>query len=145
MATIEDFDKIDMRVGRVLSVEEFPEARNPAWKLEIDFGPEVGIKRSSAQIAHYTREQLLGRTVVGVILNDAAARYPDAAKMLDYAFGEKTRMTLAHRACLFLRITPALRAASGSPSDTQRSSRLIHGCHAVAANPTPAFSSSPER
>jgi tRNA-binding protein len=67
VATIDDFDKLDMRVGRVLSVEEFPEARNPAWKLEIDFGPEVGIKRSSAQITHYTREQLLGRTVVGVV------------------------------------------------------------------------------
>ena len=67
MATIEDFDKLDMRVGRVLSVEEFPEARSPAWKLEIDFGAEVGVKRSSAQITHYTREQLLGRTVVGVV------------------------------------------------------------------------------
>ena len=67
MATIEDFDKLDMRVGRVLSVEEFPEARNPARKLEIDFGAEVGIKRSSAQITHYTREQLQGRTVVGVV------------------------------------------------------------------------------
>ena len=67
MATIEDFDKLDMRVGRVVSVEEFPEARNPAWKLEIDFGPEVGIKRSSAQIRHYAREQLQGRTVVGVV------------------------------------------------------------------------------
>ena len=67
MATIEDFDKLDMRVGRVLNIEEFPEARNPAWKLEIDFGAEVGIKRSSAQITHYTREQLEGRTVVGVV------------------------------------------------------------------------------
>lgn len=67
MATIEDFDKLDMRVGRVLTVEEFPEARVPAWKLEIDFGPEVGIKRSSAQITHYGREQLLGRTVVAVV------------------------------------------------------------------------------
>ena len=67
MATIEDFGKLDMRVGRVLSVEEFPEARNPAWKLEIDFGPQVGIKRSSAQITHYTREQLQDRTVVGVV------------------------------------------------------------------------------
>ena len=54
MATFEEFQQIDMRVGRVLSVEEFPEARNPAWKLEIDFGPEVGVKRSSAQITHYT-------------------------------------------------------------------------------------------
>ena len=67
MATIEDFDKLDMRVGRVLSVEEFPEARIPAWKLEIDFGPDVGVKHSSAQITHYTREQLQGRTVVGVV------------------------------------------------------------------------------
>ena len=67
MATIEDFDKLDMRVGRVLSVEEFPEARHPAWKLEIDFGPEVGVKRSSAQITHYARDELIGRTVVGVV------------------------------------------------------------------------------
>ncbi len=67
MATIEDFTKIDMRVGRVVRVDEFPEARNPAWKLEIDFGPELGTKRSSAQIAHYTREALQGRLVVGVV------------------------------------------------------------------------------
>jgi tRNA-binding protein len=67
VATIEDFGKLDMRVGRVLSVEEFPEARVPAWKLEIDFGPEVGIKRSSAQVTHYSREQLEGRTVVAVV------------------------------------------------------------------------------
>jgi len=56
-----------MRVGRVVNVDDFPEARNPAWKLEIDFGPEVGVKRSSAQITHYTREDLEGRLVVGVV------------------------------------------------------------------------------
>ena len=67
MASIEDFDRLDMRVGRVTGVEEFPEARVPAWKLEIDFGPEVGVKRSSAQITHYSREQLEGRTVVAVV------------------------------------------------------------------------------
>ena len=67
MATIEDFDKLDMRVGRVVSVDEFPEARKPAWKLEVDFGPEIGIKRSSAQITHYGREQLEGRRVVAVV------------------------------------------------------------------------------
>src|ERR687887_1270705 len=68
MATFEEFQRIDMRVGRVLSVEEFPEARNPAWKLEIDFGPEVGVKRSSAQITrNYTRAELEGRLVVGVV------------------------------------------------------------------------------
>jgi tRNA-binding protein len=67
VATIEDFDRLDMRVGRVIGVEEFPEARVPAWKLEVDFGPEVGVKRSSAQITHYSREQLEGRTVVAVV------------------------------------------------------------------------------
>ena len=56
-----------MRVGRVLDVEEFPEARVPAWKLTIDFGPDLGIKRSSAQITHYSREQLLDRLVVSVV------------------------------------------------------------------------------
>ena len=56
-----------MRVGRVVRVDEFPEARNPAWRLEIDFGPEVGVKRSSAQITNYTREDLEGRLVVGVV------------------------------------------------------------------------------
>ena len=66
-ASWEDFERIDMRVGRVTSVDEFPEARRPAWKLEIDFGPELGTRRSSAQITHYAREQLEGRLVVCVV------------------------------------------------------------------------------
>jgi tRNA-binding protein len=61
------FQAVDMRVGRVVSVEDFPEARVPAWKLTIDFGPEIGIKRSSAQITHYPREQLEGSLIVGVV------------------------------------------------------------------------------
>jgi tRNA-binding protein len=61
------FRAVDMRVGRILSVEDFPEARVAAWKLTIDFGPEIGVKRSSAQITHYTREQLEGTLVVGVV------------------------------------------------------------------------------
>ena len=67
MATIEDFERIDMRVGRVISVDDFPEARKPAWKLEVDFGAELGTKRSSAQITNYAREELVGRLVVAVV------------------------------------------------------------------------------
>jgi tRNA-binding protein len=61
------FTAVDMRVGRVVAVADFPEARVPAWKLTIDFGPDIGLKRSSAQITHYAREQLEGRLVVGVV------------------------------------------------------------------------------
>jgi tRNA-binding protein len=67
LATIEDFERIDMRVGRVIAVDEFPEARRPAWKLTIDFGPEIGQRRSSAQITNYTREELEDTLVVGVV------------------------------------------------------------------------------
>jgi tRNA-binding protein len=65
-----DFDQflaVDMRVGRIIAVDDFPEARKPAWKLTIDFGPDVGVKRSSAQIANYAREELEGRLVVAVV------------------------------------------------------------------------------
>ncbi|MBD0283198.1 MAG: tRNA-binding protein [Thermoleophilaceae bacterium] len=66
-ATFDDFLKIDIRVGRVTRVEDFPEARKPAWKLWVDFGPEIGEKRSSAQITNYARNELKGRLVVGVV------------------------------------------------------------------------------
>src|SRR3954463_13120867 len=64
MIEFDDFLKDDMRVGRVVAVDDFPEARKPAWKLTIDFGPEIGAKRSSAQVTNYAREELEGRLVV---------------------------------------------------------------------------------
>ena len=63
----DDFAAVDMRVGRVVEVEDFPEARKPAWKLTIDFGEEIGLKRSSAQIKNYPRDALEGRRVVAVV------------------------------------------------------------------------------
>ena len=65
--TWEQFEAVDMRVGRVIAVDEFPEARVPAWKLTIDFGPEVGVKRSSAQITTYERDELQDTLVVAVV------------------------------------------------------------------------------
>jgi tRNA-binding protein len=65
--TFEDFVRTDMRVGRITDVEDFPEARSPAWKLRVDFGPEIGVRRSSAQITNYAREALVGRLVIGVV------------------------------------------------------------------------------
>lgn len=65
---MEDFDKLDIRVGRVVEAADFPEARKPAYKLAIDFGAEVGVKKSSAQlVALYSREELEGRLVLGVV------------------------------------------------------------------------------
>jgi tRNA-binding protein len=63
----DDFAKVDMRVGRITGVDDFPDARKPAWKLTIDFGAEIGVKRSSAQITNYAREELEGRLVVAVV------------------------------------------------------------------------------
>jgi tRNA-binding protein len=68
-ATIEweHFVRIDIRVGRVVQVDDFAQARRPAWRLRIDFGPDIGVKSSSAQITNYGRDELLGRLVLAVV------------------------------------------------------------------------------
>ena len=68
MATFEDFMKLDIRVGTILKVEEFKKAKRPAYKLEINFGEEIGIKKSSAQITNlYTSEELIGKQILAVV------------------------------------------------------------------------------
>src|SRR3989344_9148765 len=68
MATYDDFTKLDIRVGKIIAVDDFPEARKPAYKLTIDFGSEIGQKRSSAQlVTHYKKEELVGKLVLGVV------------------------------------------------------------------------------
>ncbi len=68
MATVEDFEKLDIRVGKILEAEDFPEARKSMYKLKIDFGTEIGIKHSAVQAtALYTKEELVGKLMLGVV------------------------------------------------------------------------------
>ncbi len=64
----DDFSRVELRVGTIVEVDDFPEARKPAWKLLVDFGPEIGLKKSSAQITHlYGKDELVGKQVLGVV------------------------------------------------------------------------------
>jgi len=68
MATYDDFEKLDIRVGKIIDVQDFPEARKPAYKLVIDFGPEIGTKKSSAQLpTNYSKDELKDKLVLGVV------------------------------------------------------------------------------
>ena len=68
MITYEDFEKVDIRVGEIIEVQDFPEAKKPAYKLTINFGDKIGIKKSSVQITeHYTKKELVGKQVIAVV------------------------------------------------------------------------------
>lgn len=68
MSTYDDFQNVDIRVGKIINVEDFPQARKPSYKLTIDFGPEIGTKHSSAQLVkYYKKEDLMGKKVLGVV------------------------------------------------------------------------------
>jgi tRNA-binding protein len=68
MITWEQFEAVEMRAGTIVAVEDFPEARKPAYKITVDFGPNIGVRRTSAQVkALYSRDELLGRQVMGVV------------------------------------------------------------------------------
>ena len=89
MATIDDFHKLDIRVGKVVEVEEYPEARKPSYKMKIDFGSAIGVKQSIGQFTHYSKDELQGRLVAGVVNFPPFQMGPAVSEVLTLGFPDE--------------------------------------------------------
>lgn len=90
MATFEDFQKLDIRVGKIIEVQDFPEARKPSYKLKIDFGPEIGTKKSVGQfVANYAKDELQGKLVACVVNFPPRQIGPAVSEVLTLGFPDE--------------------------------------------------------